>query len=149
MKIIKDHFEGNTTYIHNDMVLHGCLLFNIKDLNKVCNNNGIPDTVKQEVMDLYKSKEELSLDEVLKLDHRKIAKLDYKELLDILVTAEDWYIRVLVAKHDYKDLLDILVKDRDEFVRAEVAKHNYKDLLDILINDESIHVRFEVDKHLI
>ena len=147
MKIIKDHFEGKTTYIHKDMVLNGCQLFNIKDLDKVCNGYEVPDTIKGEVLELYKSKDELPLEEVLKLDHVEIAKFGYKELLDILVNDEHWWTRKWVAVHNYKDILEVLVKDKHWWVREEVAKHNYKDLLDILVKDESWWVRTEVARH--
>ena len=137
MKITKHRFESGITYIHNDMVLSERHLFNIKDLDKVCRRHRFSDTVKQEVIDLYNSKEELSLEKVLRLDHAEIARFDYKELLDILIKDEDWYVRSLVAAHNYKDLLDILVKDKSVYVRAIVAKHEYKDLLDILVKDDN------------
>ena len=147
MKIIKDHFEGNITYIHGDMVLNGCQFFNIKDLDKVCKKHEVPDTLKQEVIDLYNSKDALSLEEVLKLDRLEIVQFDYKELLGILVRDKDWSVRKEVAKHNHKYLLNILVKDEHWWVREEVARHGYKDLLDILVNDKDWCVREEVARH--
>jgi hypothetical protein len=118
MKIVKNHFEGKTTYIVGKLIINGCQTFTIDKLDAVCQIFKVPEEIKNEVRELYYENGEVE-------NWEKLAK--YK----------NWRIREAVAKQGH--CLDILVNDKDYFVREEVARQGYG--LDILVNDLDIDVR--------
>lgn len=123
MIILKDNFNGNTTYIVGEYVQNGCQTFHISQIDKVCKNFNVPSSLKQEVVEYYEGLDvQLSLQESL--------------ISDIVE------VRALVAKQGYG--LEILAKDKYTLVRLEVVKQGYN--LEEFSNDKHYVIRREVAK---
>ena len=121
---LKNHFDGNDTYIIGKLIHNGCQTFPIEELERVCQEYDVPKELEEQVRQLY------------------YQNLKTPEDWDILVNDGDWRVRLAVAQQGYG--LDILINDEDYPVRAAVAKQGYG--LDILVNDEDCWVRVAVAK---
>ena len=121
---LKNHFDGNDTYIIGKLIHNGCQTFPIEELERVCQEYDVPKELEEQVRQLY------------------YENLKTPEDWDILVNDGDWRVRLAVAQQGYG--LDILINDEDYPVRAAVAKQGYG--LDILVNDEDCWVRVAVAK---
>ena len=85
-------FDYKNTYIIGDAIANGCTVFNIKDIDDICNRFRVHDSIKQEVIDMRKT----------------LALTKYKKYLDILVNDANTKVRVNVALSGIKEYLDIL-----------------------------------------
>ena len=100
---LKNHFDGNDTYIIGKLIHNGCQTFPIEELERVCQEYGVPKELEEQVRQLY------------------YENLKTPEDWDILINDSHWVVRVAVAKQGYG--LDILINDEDPEVR--VAAKNY------------------------
>ena len=99
---LKNHFDGNDTYIIGKLIHNGCQTFPIEELERVCQEYDVPKELGEQVRQLYHE------------------NLKTPEDWDKLINDEDWSVRVAVAKQGYG--LDKLINDENWEVR-EAAKN--------------------------
>ena len=119
---LKNHFDGNGTYIIGNLISNGCQTFPIEELERVCKKYNVPENLEEQVRQLYHE------------------NLKTPEDWDILINDGDWRVRATVARQGYG--LDILINDVDLRVRKASVEQGYG--LDILINDRHWEVRATV-----
>ena len=72
---LKNHFDGNDTYIIGKLISNGCQTFPIEELERVCQEYDVPKELEEQVRQLY------------------YENLKTPEDWDILVNDGDWRVR--------------------------------------------------------
>ena len=104
MKVLKNHFNNNTTILHKDVVVNGCQTFTFAKLDEVCKKFGVPDSVKQQVITAHSDTE------------------TWEDNLDEFVMDTNTDVRCTVAKFGNDGHRTALLNDTDTDVRFAVAK---------------------------
>ena len=132
MIIFENHFDDCATILIDEYIFTGDLKFKIDQLDEICDDYEIPDSVKQEILEVYTG--EPSDPKVIKghLHHdnyevrRAIARCGYH--LDTLIDDLHYEVKCEVARQGYG--LDRLVNAFEWQVRRAVAEQGYD--LDVL-----------------